>query len=99
MYEELQNLNEHTHHQNQRYEVMRVQNLHLEVEVQHLRDLSNDAQVIILEQYDKAEAWKTDHSKLTKFANNLVRDIMRMHRRASDVMHPGNVPYEVLEFI
>lgn len=99
MYEEQQNLKEHAHHQNQSYEVLRVQNLHLEGEVQHLRDLANDAQVIVQEQYDKAEAWKTEHFNLTEFANNLVRDILRMHRRASNVVLPCNVPHEVLEFI
>lgn len=48
------------------------QNSNLEREAQHLRELANDAQVIVQEQYDKVEAWKTKHSNLAKFTNNIV---------------------------
>lgn len=50
--------------QDQNHEVLRIQVLHLEGEVQHMRELANDAQVIVQEQYDKAKAWKTKHYNL-----------------------------------
>ncbi|KAI5421970.1 hypothetical protein KIW84_045427 [Lathyrus oleraceus] len=55
--------------------------------------------VIVQEQCDRAEAWRIEHSNLDEFANNLVRDIPRMFKRADDVANFHNTPQEVLEFI
>ncbi|KAI5427753.1 hypothetical protein KIW84_032966 [Lathyrus oleraceus] len=70
----------------------------LKGEVQYLRDLVDDAQVIVQEQGDKVEAWRMEHSKLEDFANNMVQDIPRMFRKDDRVANFHNTPQEVLEF-
>ena len=87
------------HLQNQDHKVLITQVTQLKGEIQHLRDLSFVAQVIVQEQGDRAEAWRIEHSNLAEFANNLVRDIPRMFRRADGMANFHNTPQEVLEFI
>lgn len=93
------NLREHVHLQDQDHEVLRAQALLLEGDVQHLRELANTVQVIVQEQCDKSKAWKIEYSNLSEFANNLIWDIPRMHRRARSMTHYDNTPQEDLEFI
>ena len=85
--------------QNQDHEYLKAQIQQLEGEVQNLRNISEAAQVIVQEQSDKAEAWRMEYTKLVEFANNMVRDIPRMHKRANNVMNFDNTPREVFEFI
>lgn len=98
IYQELLNLREQVHLQNQDYWILTAQITQLEGEIQHLRDLSVAAQVIVQEQGDPAEAWRIEHSNLAEFANNLVRDIPRMYKRVDGVANFHKTPEEVLEF-
>ena len=86
-------------HQNQDYENLRTRVQQLEGEIQYLKNISDAAQVIVQEQGDKAEAWRMEYTDLAEFANNMVRDVPRMHKRANDVMNFDNTPLEVFEFI
>ncbi|KAI5424740.1 hypothetical protein KIW84_030796 [Lathyrus oleraceus] len=99
IYQEIRNLRKQIHLQNQDHEVLTTQVAQLDGEIHHLRDLSAAAQVIVQEQGDRAEAWRIEHSNLAEFANNLVRDIPRMFRRADGMANFHNTPQEVLEFI
>lgn len=72
IYQEIPNLREYVHLKNQDHKILKAQAAQLEGEIQHLRDLSAAAQLIVQEQDDRAEAWRIEHSNLAEFANNLV---------------------------
>ena len=99
IYQEILNLREQVHLQNQDHEVLTAQVAQLEGELQHLRDLSAATQVIVQEPGDRAKASRIEHSNMAEFANNLVRDIPRMFKRVDVVENFHNTPQEVLEFI
>ncbi|KAI5444836.1 hypothetical protein KIW84_013207 [Lathyrus oleraceus] len=57
------------------------------------------AEVIVQEQGDRAEALRVEYSNLADFANNMIRDTPWMYKRANGVANFDNTPQEVLEFI
>jgi ADP-ribose pyrophosphatase YjhB (NUDIX family) len=48
---------------------------------------------------EEATKWKADFSNLAGFANNVVRDIPRMHKKAYAAMFLDNTPPAVFSFV
>ncbi|MCI84421.1 hypothetical protein A2U01_0105699, partial [Trifolium medium] len=47
----------------------------------------------------EAARWRAEFSNLAGFANNVVRGIPSMHKRAYAVMIPNNTPAAVFNFV
>jgi chromosome segregation ATPase len=96
---DLRNLKDHEEQQKRDLEVLEDRVRHLESQLHHVRELSSQDQTIIQEQYQEAAKWKAEFSNLAEFANNVVRGIPSMHKRASAVMFPNNTPIAVFNFV
>ncbi|MCI35203.1 hypothetical protein A2U01_0056424, partial [Trifolium medium] len=55
-------------------------------------------QATIQELHQEAVKWKTEFFNLAEFANNVVRGIPSIHKRAYDVL-PDNTPAAVFDFV
>jgi hypothetical protein len=95
----MQDLRERERHQKRNYEVISAQNQRLENEVRHLRDLASQDQVTTQKILEEAIKWKTEFSNLAGFANDMVRDIPKMHREAYVAMFPDYTPITVFNFV
>ncbi|KAK2351445.1 hypothetical protein QL285_097261 [Trifolium repens] len=96
---EIQDLKESEWRQRQEYQAISTRNQRLEDEVHHLRDLASQDLATTQKILDEATRWKTDFSNLAEFANNVVRDIPRMHKKAYVAMFPDNTPPAVFNFV
>ncbi|WJX45917.1 hypothetical protein P8452_32765 [Trifolium repens] len=83
---EIQGLKESEWRQRQEYQAISTRNQRLEDEVRHLRDLASQDLATTQKIIEEATRWKTDFSNLAEFANNVVRDIPRMHKKAYAAM-------------
>jgi chromosome segregation ATPase len=96
---EIQDLKESEWRQRQEYQAISTRNQRLEDEVRHLRDLASQDLATTQKIIEEATRWKTDFSNLAEFANNVVRDIPRMHKKAYAAMFPDNTPPAVFNFV
>ncbi|WJX71853.1 hypothetical protein P8452_55799 [Trifolium repens] len=96
---DLRNLKEHEGRQKRDLEALEDRVRHLESQLHHVRELSSQDQIIIQEQFQEATKWKAEFSNLAEFANNVVRGIPSMHKKAYAVMMPNNTPTAVFNFV
>ncbi|WJX25239.1 hypothetical protein P8452_14301 [Trifolium repens] len=96
---EMQDLKESEWRQKKEYEAISAQNQQLEAEVRHLREIGSQDLAATQKILEEATKWKADFSNLAGFANNVVRDIPRIHKKAYAAMFPDNTPPAVFNFV
>ncbi|KAK2396347.1 hypothetical protein QL285_058004 [Trifolium repens] len=64
-----------------------------------MMELASRDQATIQEWHQEAIKWKTEFSNLAEFANNVVRGIPSLHKKAYTVLFPNNTPIAVFNFV
>ncbi|KAK2428905.1 hypothetical protein QL285_027389 [Trifolium repens] len=96
---DLRGLKEHEERQRQDLEALEDRARHLESQLHHMTELASHDQTTIQELHHEAIKWKTEFSNLAEFANNVVRGIPSLHKKAYAVLFPNNTPVAVFNFV
>ncbi|WJX45892.1 hypothetical protein P8452_32740 [Trifolium repens] len=95
---DLRGLKEHEERQEQELVALEDRARHLESQLHHMTELASHDQATIQELHQEAIKWKTKFSNLAEFANNVVRGIPSLHKKAYAVLLPNNTPVPVFNF-